>query len=303
MHKQYVNQVQTLIEILPFALADKRMALKGGTAINLFYRDLPRLSVDIDLCYLPLEDRQTTFRNIHQILGDLSATLTERLGATVTSNFPLDGKREAKLHAVVNGIEIKIEPNYIIRGSLFEPQLLPLSQRTSEKFQREVKVNCLSIADTYGGKICAALDRQHPRDLFDVKLLLENEGIITAVKESFMYYLLSHNRPINEVLDPRLKDITQQYNGEFSEMSFQHVTLDELESARVQLIADVNASLTEADKVFLLSFVSNDPDWARFNHPEIQNFPSVKWKLFNQKKMNSHNAKKYNNALEQVLYR
>ena len=65
MREKYLKQVDTLIEILPIALADKRMALKGGTAINLFHRDLPRLSLDIDLCYLPLEDRVTTFAHIH----------------------------------------------------------------------------------------------------------------------------------------------------------------------------------------------------------------------------------------------
>ncbi|MCK5883345.1 MAG: nucleotidyl transferase AbiEii/AbiGii toxin family protein, partial [Bacteriovoracaceae bacterium] len=121
MRDKYLKQVETLIEILPIALADKRMALKGGTAINLFHRDLPRLSVDIDLCYLPLEDRVTTFTNIHQILSAIKEELEKKLGAEVTANFQLDGKKEAKLRAIINGIEIKIEPNYTIRGSVFDP--------------------------------------------------------------------------------------------------------------------------------------------------------------------------------------
>jgi len=67
MKNTYKKQVDLLLDVLPFALVDDRFALKGGTAINLFHRDFPRLSVDIDLCYLPLEDRITTFKKIHTI--------------------------------------------------------------------------------------------------------------------------------------------------------------------------------------------------------------------------------------------
>lgn len=301
MRDKYLKQVKTLIEILPIALTDNRMALKGGTAINLFHRDLPRLSVDIDLCYLPLEDRVTTFTNIHKILLVIKEELEKKLGAEVTANFKLDGKKEAKLRAVIGGIEIKIEPNFTIRGSVFDPVSLPLSVNTSKQFGRSLKVNCLSVADTYGGKICAALDRQHPRDLFDVKFLLENEGITEEVKDSFLFYLTSHNRPINEVLDPRLKDITDQYHSEFVQMSFTEVTQEELEETRVKLIEAINKSLSDNDKKFLISFVSNTPEWELLTHPKIQDFPSVKWKLFNQGKMKEKALTEYVESVQKVL--
>ncbi len=68
MIERYVHQVELLLDVLPHTMKDHRFALKGGTAINLFYREMPRLSVDIDLCYLPIEDRLTSFKNIHESL-------------------------------------------------------------------------------------------------------------------------------------------------------------------------------------------------------------------------------------------
>lgn len=303
MREKYLKQVDTLIEILPIALADKRMALKGGTAINLFHRDLPRLSLDIDLCYLPLEDRVTTFAHIHQILLTIKEQLEDSLGAKVTSNFELDGGKEAKLRVELNGTEIKIEPNYTIRGSLFNSIELSLSDNTVAQFRRSFKANCLSVADTYGGKICAALDRQHPRDLFDVKFLFENEGITEQVKDSFILYLISHSRPINEILEPRLKDISEQYQGEFVQMSFVDVPQSQLEEVRLELIDAINKSLSDQDKAFLISFVSNRPKWELLNHPEVQDFPSVKWKLFNQNKMKQKALAEYVDAVKNVLGR
>lgn len=120
--EQYKETVDLLLEILPYALQDERVALKGGTAINLFHRDFPRFSVDIDLCYLPLEDRKTTFSNLHKILKSIKEALQKKLGLHVSVSHPLDGEKEAKLVASKNSIGVKIELNFILRGSLFPPQ-------------------------------------------------------------------------------------------------------------------------------------------------------------------------------------
>ena len=63
-NSQYYKQVSLLISVLPYVAKEKCFALKGGTAINLFIRDFPRLSVDIDLTYLPLELRPDALKNI-----------------------------------------------------------------------------------------------------------------------------------------------------------------------------------------------------------------------------------------------
>lgn len=301
MSKDYNKTVKLLLEILPYALKDKRVALKGGTAINLFHRDFPRLSVDIDLCYLPLESRDQTYNNLHEILTNIKSELESKLKLKVVSNHPLDGKREAKLIASNESVEVKIEPNYTLRSSLFDPEIKSLSPLAQKEFGIEVDVLCLGLADTFGGKICAALDRQHPRDLFDVKNLLENEGITRDVMDSFIFYLLSHNRPIDELLNPNLKNIESEYKNEFLTMAKVDTPLDELLSTRVNLIKRIRENLSVNDKEFLISFVSNEPDWSKVRNEKIKDFPSVQWKMINQKRMREDKAEKYVQMVSKVI--
>ncbi|MEC7276975.1 MAG: nucleotidyl transferase AbiEii/AbiGii toxin family protein [Bdellovibrionota bacterium] len=301
MSSEYTKTVELLLEILPYALKDERVALKGGTAINLFHRDFPRLSVDIDLCYLPLESRKETFENIHGILASVKSELESKLNLNVISNHPLDGKKEAKLIASKNDIEVKIEPNYTLRSSLFSPEKKLLSPLAQKEFGMEVEVQCLGLADTFGGKICAALDRQHPRDLFDVKNLLENEGITRDVMDSFIFYLVSHNRPINELLNPNFKNIENEYKNEFLTMAQIDTPLDELLDARTKLVENLINSLTNNDKDFLISFVSNKPDWSKVRDQKIKDFPSVKWKMMNQETMKKDKQEDYLLKMREVF--
>lgn len=301
MKEEYKKRVGLLLEILPFALQDNRVALKGGTAINLFHRDFPRLSVDIDLCYTPLEEREKSFRNIHKILVDTKTNIEKKLKLKVESTDLNNFSKEAKLFVHQGKAMVKIEPNYIIRGSLYAPEVIKLAKKTEQEFNKSTEVLCLNLADTYGGKICAALDRQHPRDLFDVKQLLEKEGINQEIKDSFIFYLISHKRPINEILAPNLKDISSEFKNEFVDMTSEKVTLSELYTARDELITKVNAALSSDDKKFLESFVSNQPDWSLINNPQIKDYPSVKWKLFNQGQMAKGKQEKYIKAVKEIL--
>ncbi len=300
-NKRYREQLNLLIEILPYALKDERMALKGGTSINLFHRNFPRLSIDIDLCYLPLEDRKTSFNNIHKILSKIKSEVENDLGFLVKPNNPLDGKTETKIFVTKGKTRIKIEPNYTVRGTLFSSEVLKLSPNAQQELEKYLEVRCLGIADAYGGKICAALDRQHPRDLFDVKYLLDNGGITEEIKDSVLFYLISHNRPINELLSPNFKDISELYHNEFADMVFENVELDELISVREQLIKEIRLSLTAKDKKFLLSFISNNPDWSLVRDDKIKNYPSVKWKMLNQNKMAKTKREKYIEAIKKCF--
>ena len=299
--EEYKKTVKMLLEILPYALEDNRVALKGGTAINLFHRNFPRISIDIDLCYLPLEDRETTFQNVQKILAELKNKLEKMLGFAVSASNPLNGKKETKLVASKDGIGITIEPNFILRSSLFPAVDIELAPNAVIEFNKKVKARCLNIADAYGGKICAALDRQHPRDLFDIKFLLENEGITTDVKDSFIFYLISHNRPINELLNPNFKDISYQYMAEFLDMAKVEIELGTLLKAREDLVRKIMESLTENDKKFLISFVSNRPDWSLVRNSKIKDYPSVMWKMMNQEKMDVSKKNEYVKKIEDLF--
>ncbi len=75
----YYRQVRLVVRLLPIIAKEPCFALKGGTAINLFVRELPRLSVDIDLVYLPLDDRETALKNIRAALSRIAKDIQQEI--------------------------------------------------------------------------------------------------------------------------------------------------------------------------------------------------------------------------------
>ena len=182
----YKRQVALLIRVLPLVTEEACFALKGGTAINLFVRDLPRLSVDIDLTYLPVAPRPESLADIDaamkRIAGKIKAVIPDaQITETKTENTVV------KLIIRSQGVQIKIEVTPVLRGCVFEPALATVKPAVEEEFGfAEARV--VSFADLYAGKIVAALDRQHPRDFFDVRDLLANEGITDDLRQAFIVY-------------------------------------------------------------------------------------------------------------------
>jgi len=183
----YKHQVSLLLQVLPEIAKESCFALHGGTAINLFIREMPRLSVDIDLTYIPIEDRSTSLKSIVTALGNIKTNI-ER----VVPKVQITLKQETlKLQVATVEAQIKIEVNQINRGILGAIVKLPLCEKAQEEFDAFCAIPLVSLGQLYGGKICAALDRQHPRDMFDVKFLLQNEGFTDDIKKGFMLCLLS----------------------------------------------------------------------------------------------------------------
>jgi len=295
----YYQQANLVLDILPLFASEKRFALKGGTAINFFIRDLPRLSVDIDLTWLPVEDRETTLKNIDQALKDLSGQIEQKIPTVrITSRIPRGTNLASGLIIRTENAGIKIEPNLIARGSVYPAEKKILVKKVQDVFEKAVQVQTLSFADIYAGKICAALDRQHPRDLFDIKLLLENEGFSDELRQAFIVYLISHNRPMLELLHPNLIDIKDVFELEFRGMTFEPIEFDELLRARENLIEIINESLPASEKKFLVSLKAGEPDWNLFGPDHIQNLPAVQWKLHNIRKMDK---KKHKEALSKLI--
>lgn len=266
------------MSILPIVAKEEVFALKGGTAINLFIRDLPRLSVDIDLTYLPVEERQTSLVNMKGALTRIS----EAINSENRARAIFQQNRDDELRVIIANTDatIKLEVSPVARGAIYTPILKPVTEQVEDLFgYAEIKV--VSNADLYGGKICAALDRQHPRDLFDVKLLLENEGINREIFIGFVTYMLSHPRPMHEIMQPNWKSMSEQFSREFDGMTITKVSLTELESTRQELIEALRAQFTQRDADFLLSFKRGSPDWTLFDEPEISKLPAVRWKLRN----------------------
>ncbi len=280
----YYRQVQLLLQIIPFVAQHDCFALKGGTAINLFVRDFPRLSVDIDLVFLPMMDRQEALQTIKDNLNTLAVNITEQIVHTrVTSSFQ-DKADALRLLVERDGVQIKIELSPVLRGTVYEPQIIAVCEAVEDEFGF-AEIAVVSFEDLYAGKICAALDRQHPRDLFDIKQLLDNEGITDRLRKALLVYIISHPRPITELLKPHFKDISNIYEGEFRNMAEHDLPLADLANAREQLVNIINNELTQEERKFLLSFKSHEPDWSLLGLPNIDKLPAVRWKLQNIGKM------------------
>ena len=285
-NNNYHKQVALLLSVIPEIALDPRLALHGGTAINLFDRDMPRLSVDIDLTYIIIEDRETSFTNISAALSNIKSRIEKRLqGSRVEHKVELH-----KLLVSHNDAMIKIEVSQIVRGILGAVTEKILCKKAQEKFDTFCSINIVPNGQLYGGKVCAAMDRQHPRDIFDVKQLLQKEGFTKEIKEGFLFRLLSSERSIQDVLFPNLQDQRLALANQFAGMSEELFTNEEYEFIREKLIKTVQASITEEDKQFILGFKNCIPDWSSYN---FEAYPSIKWKLQNLEKIKAANPVKH----------
>ena len=217
----YHKQVGLLMRALPYVAEESCFALKGGTAINLFIRNLPRLSVDIDLTYLPVAERGQSLTDIDAALKRIGERIREvDNNIHITESAPRSQNEITKLVVrTKDRVQIKIEVTPVLRGCVYDPVNMSVAQKTEDEFGF-AEINVLSFADIYAGKIMAALDRQHPRDLFDVHQLLENEGITDELRTALIVYLISHDHSPHSLLDPVLRDISLDFEQNFLSQHF-----------------------------------------------------------------------------------
>lgn len=297
-HDRYRAQLELLLRSLPAIASAPDFALKGGTAINLFLRDMPRLSVDIDLTYLPVSNRDAALTDIRAQLARIAETLERTVPGV---NIQLREGDAPKLFLDKSGARIKVEPSIIIRGSLVPPVPSELCPAAQEAYELFVEIQRLDLADLYAGKLCAALDRQHPRDLFDVMLLQAEGPIPESIRRAFVAYLAGHRRPIAELLQPNRKPIEDLFTNHFTGMTSEPVELVDLEAARTQLFEWAASALDESDRRFLLSIKQGEPDWSLLPFAGLDQWPAIQWKLYNIRQMNPRSHRKAVGRLRDVL--
>jgi predicted nucleotidyltransferase component of viral defense system len=298
----FFKQAKLLLTILPLIYREDVFALKGGTAINFFVRDLPRLSVDIDLTYLPVNDRDFALNEIRRILLLISERIKRRISEAEVIPKRIHGT-EVVRGLIVNcaGVTVKIEPNLVLRGAVYTPEKRTLSKKAQDLFELSLQSRTLSKYDLYAGKICAALDRQHPRDLFDVYLLLKSEGLTSEIRKAFIVYLVSHPRPIVEILNPQQKDISGIFEKEFKDMIAEDIALGLLETTRDELVAIIREELTPDERRFIVSIKQGQPLWDLLELEGIKDLPAVKWKLLNISRMDPTKHRKAVHKLKDYL--
>ncbi len=293
----FETQVALLVRVLPHVATETCFALKGGSAINLFVRDLPRLSVDIDLVYLPIVDRGASLNGIRSALNRIARKIRKAIpDSIITDNANADG---TLVLVRQRNAQIKIQITPVLRGTVHPVELRTVRPIIEGQFGF-AEIQVVSFADLYAGKLVAALDRQHPRDLFDVQHLLANEGIDRTLYQTFLAYILSHNRPAHELLRPRLKDIRQAYEREFVGMTVSETSLDILLATREQLVAEIRSRLDETSKLFLKSFHAFRPDWDLISSPTGRNLPAIRWKLMNLERLQTESPEKYQAMLQEL---
>jgi predicted nucleotidyltransferase component of viral defense system len=268
--EEYRRTVELLLDITPLVFRESEFAMKGGTAINLFVQDLPRLSVDIDLVFVPKETpRDEALERITAALTRIQAALTR--GPGVTARLGGVQKDEAKLFVSRGRYQVKVEVNTVFRGTVYPVLDRTLAQAATDYFKREVHIKMLDSDEVYGSKLVAAMDRQHPRDLFDVMMLLNGGGITTRMRRAFVIYVAGHNRPIGELLTPNPQPLDALYNADFVGLTQKEVALADLLEVRTQLFGELPASLDADERRFLLSIKQDNRTGPCSVFPESNN--------------------------------
>ena len=289
MNDTYLDTVRLLIDIAPAVFDTNKFAMKGGTAINLFLQDLPRLSVDIDVVFTDhTMPREEALQSIGNELARAKNAI-ERLGyaahfTKAAANGKIKGD-DVKLTVFSAESAVKIEVNHVFRGTLLAPTAHELVPKAQEIFNKSISVPVLQKAELYGSKLVAAMDRQHSRDIFDVLHCYEAFGMQADFVDCFVGYLAGHNRPTHEVLFPKQKDLEESYS-EFIGMTTEEVSLDTLVVIQKRLQQELPSALTQAHKDFLISLVRADPNWSLMPaYPHLKDMPAVRWKLANLSKL------------------
>jgi len=290
----FAQKVDLLLRLLPLIMEEKVFAVHGGTAINLFLRNLPRYSVDIDLTYIPLADRKKSIDDINFHLKSISEKACKAFpGMHIISNYAT-----CKLLCEYRGKQVKVEVNQTKRGIVGgELMHLPLCEKAQNEFQVYCIADIVPVSLLYGGKVAAALSRQHPRDLFDVKYMTVP---LEECREGLIFCLLGSDRPIHESFAPTLIDQREALANQFVGMTETPFTYEEFEETRNKLISDVNRFLTDADRHFLVSFECGEPEWDNYEFAHFKDFPSVKWKLLNLQKLAEQNPEKMKTEAEKL---
>ena len=292
MNDGYRRTVELLLDIAPRVFAEPDFALKGGTAINLFVWDMPRLSVDLDVVFTPADvPRDDALARIATALDRIRQALERSAGTTV--RLAAAKGDEVKLQVERSGYRVKVEVNTVFRGTAYPVVSRALAPAAADHFKRDVRIGVLDPDELFGSKLVAAMDRQHPRDLFDVMQLFDRGGITPRMRRAFVVYAAGHPRPIGELLTPNPQPLEQPYRTDFVGMTEHAVPLDRLLATRDRLFRELPESLDGDERRFLLSMKEGEPAWALLDIPQVERLPALTWKLLNVRKLRDDHPEKH----------
>ena len=178
----YAQKVELLLRLMPIVMEEGVFAVHGGTAINLHLKSIK-------------EKAEKAFKGMH-----------------IVPKYDI-----CKLLCEYRGKQVKVEVNQTKRGLVGgEAVTMPLSDKAQEEFGLYCEADIVPLTQLYGGKIAAALSRQHPRVLFDVTYM---DLPMADCREGLIFNLLGSDRPIHESFAPRLIDQHEAMANQFDGMT------------------------------------------------------------------------------------
>lgn len=294
------EKVLRLMDVLEFLNQDdflkERLALKGGTAINLLEFNLPRLSVDIDLDYtinagidVMKKDREKISNIIFKFMEEQGYSRKK----TARQSFILDSFYFTYINSGGNRDNIKFDINYVMRAHLYDIEsrlVLPV------EFGMETTVKALNSIEIYGSKINALNNRAAARDLYDVYELARNKMFMDSkeqLRKAVIFYHVLTSEKINGEFDLKTANKLSQH-------SILRELVPVLKEGEVFILED----LLEEVRNFvsnLMVFTGNEREFInRFSKGEycpgllfedkkildnIMNHPMARWKVGQLKKI------------------
>jgi predicted nucleotidyltransferase component of viral defense system len=286
---RYAERVKLLVDVLPTLAGEKRFALKGGTAINLFEHDLPRLSVDIDLTWLTVGEFASDAQAIADALEQLGGKLRTGPLRLHVQGSSTEGAGVNRLIASRGRSRVQVETTPVMRGTVHRIRILSVQPGVERAFGF-AEMQVLDFADLYASKLSAALSRQHPRDLFDIQRLLDDGRLDERLWRTFLVYLTCSPKPAAEILAPKEpRNFEQVFAAQFQGMSADPVSAESLLDTRARLLRRISELLDGPSKAFLVSVERETPDFNLIGLPHAADLPGVRRKLLN---LSQRSAKK-----------
>jgi len=168
---------------------------------------------------------------------------------------------------------VKVEVNHVFRGTLLPVEPRRLVQAARDLFTTELSVPVLAVPELYGSKLVATMDRQHPRDFYDVHIMYRRFGLTPEIVDCFVCYLAGRNRPMHEVLFSRDREMAPAFENEFAGITNEPVSFRDLIDTRKRLRAGLAAALTDSQRRFLLSLATGDAKWRLISCSHLSELP------------------------------
>ncbi len=280
---------ELLIEFHRHTILKGKLVLKGGTALNLFYLSLARLSVDIDLNYIGHVDREATLKDRPEICKAVEQ-ITTGLGYKLQNGVDDYALREWYLtftNYAAHPDRIQVEINFLMRACALPPQERNAAAIGDAAPSRYL---VLSLEELFAGKTKAMIDRHHPRDLYDL-YRFSAAGLTHAaelLRKLAVLFASTMDRDLRTYQMDRFKALDQK---ELERLLYpllradDRPTLEKMLSAVSPLLKTVLDHERESSYLAAIASGKYQPELLFPKHPEIveriRQHPALLWKAAN----------------------